>query len=81
MKKVLFALAIVMTMGFCANAQTDSWFQSSNNENMDRTGGLGMPGLPGGHGYTDDQDATPLGSGLLILTAMGAGYALRKRNA
>ena len=81
MKKVLFAIAIVMTMGFCANAQTDNWFQpKSNGFYEDRDGGFVTPGLPGGHGYTDDQSA-PLGSGLLILTAMGAGYALRKRNA
>ena len=82
MKKVLFAIAIVMTMGFCANAQTDSWFNAGSSESYSNRDGeiaLPAPGLPG-HGESGDQPA-PLGSGLLILTAMGAGYALRKRNA
>ena len=81
MKKVLFAIAIVMMMGFCANAQRDGFFREWDDvgNNLDRPSDI-TPGLPGSHGLTENQGA-PVGSGLLILTALGAGYALRKRNA
>ena len=82
MKKILFAIAFVMTMVFCANAQrNDGFFHVNNVEDFDyRTGGGNEFGfsLPTGHGY-DNDSAAPLGGGLLILTALGAGYALRKR--
>ena len=58
-------------------AQTDSFFNNwSDFDN--RENDLDLPALPGGHGYTGNQ-STPLGSGLLVLTALGAGYALSKR--
>ena len=85
MKKILFAIALVMTMGLAASAQNDGFFKSSNIEN-NRAGsneiGAITPANPGGGigDYGTDQPA-PLGSGLLVLTALGAGYALtRKRN-
>ena len=67
-----------MALSFGASAQSDGFFRSTDNENSGREG-FG-PGLPGEHGGTGDVSA-PLGSGLLILTAMGAGYAIaiRKR--
>ena len=37
-----------------------------------------MFGLPTEHGLTDDQD-TPLGSGIAVLTALGAAYLVGKR--
>ena len=80
MKKVLLAIALVIALGFGANAQRDSFFREWDDvgNNLDRPSGL-TPGLPGEHGLTDNQSA-PVGSGLLILTALGAGYALRKKN-
>lgn len=78
MKKVLLSIALVMAMVFGANAQ-DSWIPSYNDDLINRDGAPITPGLPGEHGLEGDQTA-PLGSGLLILTALGAGYALRKRN-
>ena len=76
MKKILFAIAFVM-MVVIANAQSDSFFKSDNsnagNGNRDDFG-MALPS----HGATDDQQA-PLGSGMLILTAMGAGYAIARR--
>lgn len=81
MKKILFAIAIVMTMGFCASAQSDSFFKVNNADDYDYRTGVGNEAgftLPAGHGYDNDSTA-PLGGGLLILTAFGAGYALRKR--
>ena len=77
MKKILFAIAFIMVLGFGANAQSDSFFKSDNgnagNGNRDDFG-MALPS----HGATDDQQA-PLGSGMLILTAMGAGYAIARR--
>ncbi|MBQ3844004.1 MAG: hypothetical protein II817_03355 [Bacteroidales bacterium] len=83
MKKILFTIAIVMTMGICANAQNDVFFKNWNNMDDNRTGsGIGdiTPANPGGGigEYTNDQPA-PLGGGLLILTALGAGYALARK--
>ena len=81
MKKIIFALALVLTIGLCANAQRggrdgffNDWDDVSNG--LDRAGEL--PGLPGSHGLTGDEPA-PLGSGLLVLTALGAGYAVARR--
>ena len=78
MKKILFAIAFVM-MVVIANAQSDSFFKSDNsnagNGNRDDEGfSMALPS----HGATDDQQA-PLGSGMLVLTALGAGYAIARR--
>ena len=65
-------------MGFGAKAQfgiTDAFF---NDWEQSRALELMLPGLPGTHGYEDDVTA-PLGSGLLVLTALGAGYAVARR--
>lgn len=79
MKKILLTLAIVFTVSCTAMAQgRDSFFNDwddvDNNLNRD---GLEIPLLPP-HGLEYDQPA-PLGSGLLLLTALGAGYAVAKR--
>ena len=79
MKKILFAIAIVLTLGMTANAQgRDAFFywNDASNETF-RDPEVGFV-LPTGHGSGDDFTA-PLGSGLLVLTALGAGYALRKK--
>ena len=84
MKKVLMTLAIVLALGFYAQAQ----YNSSQNDNffntwdevgngLDKPGGV-LPGVPGGHGGSGDVPV-PLGAGLLILTALGAGYAIKKK--
>ena len=78
MKKILLAVALVLALGFGAKAQ-DGFFMDRNEATRD--GDITMPSVPGQHGLSGDQSAAPLGSGLLILTALGAGYALRKRNA
>ena len=83
MKKIIFAIALVMTMGLAASAQNDGFFKYSNIEN-NRAGsneiGAITPANPGGGigVYTTDQPA-PVGSGLLILTALGAGYAVARK--
>lgn len=77
MKKILFAIAIVMTMGFCAKAQ-DGFIRGNNDVRFEEDGTTLE--LPYQHNLNNDQPGAPLGSGLLILTALGAGYAMRKRN-
>ena len=79
MKKILLATALVLAMGLGANAQRDGFF----NDWDDVSNGLDrdlfeMPSLPGDHSLPGDVSA-PLGSGLLILTALGAGYALTRK--
>ena len=81
MKKIILALAIVLAVGLTANAQRggrDSFFNDWDDvsNGLDRTSSL--PALPTAHGDTDDVSA-PLGSGLVILTALGAGYAVARR--
>ena len=78
MKKFIIALAIVLSVGLTANAQRDGFFNDWDDysNGLDRDD-ITMPTLPG-HGLSGNQDA-PLGSGLLILTAMGAGYAIARR--
>ena len=78
MKKLLLTIAL-LTAGLCASAQIDGYFQPSGDNirltDPDNGIDISMPK----HDQNNDQGA-PLGSGLLILTAMGAGYTLRKRN-
>ncbi len=74
MKKILFAIAFVMMMAVGANAQSDSFFKSNDGGYRDEI--TLDTGMPAAHGM--DIEA-PLGSGLLILTAMGAGYVIARR--
>ena len=86
MKKIIFAIAIVLTIGLTAGAQggIDGFFGTSSNDiygNRTTTPGFSSDPivLPGGDfGLTQDQPL-PLGSGLLILTALGAGYAVARK--
>lgn len=79
MKKILLATALVFAMGLGASAQRDSFFNDWEDigNGLDRTT-LDLPVLPNQHGINDDVEA-PLGGGLLVLTALGAGYALMKK--
>lgn len=88
MKKILFAIAIVFMVSFGARAQyfgNDNLFNDWNDigngldkfDEYDDLRGGGTPGFPGGHGTGNTQ--APLGSGLVVLTALGAGYAMKKR--
>ena len=78
MNKILFAIAIVMMLGMTANAQRDGFFRDYD-DNVNREND-GLPKILGGElgGLNGDQDA-PLGTGLLILTALGAGYAVARK--
>lgn len=80
MKKVLFTVALMLTVSFAANAQDGFINGMAGNDGM--RAGSDDPSadiaLPVAHGIDTDQGA-PLGSGLLILTALGAGYALKNK--
>ena len=82
MKKIIFTIAIILTLGFNANAQrTDAFFNtwsSSNDDSWRTTIALTIPS--GGLGAIEgDPSGAPLGSGILVLTALGAGYAVAKK--
>ena len=77
MKKILLVLAITLGLTTGAMAQSDGFFNNWSDFDNREDNGLELPALPQ-HGLNGNQDA-PLGGGLLILTALGAGYALSKR--
>ena len=82
MKKILFAVALTITLGFTASAQfstnTDAFFNDWEQSDRLDVGGFSFV-LPSTHGFGVDTPSAPLGSGLLILGALGAGYAVAKR--
>lgn len=76
MKKILFAIAFVITLSFGASAQshTDSFVDWTDSD-VGRTSVDWAIVFPAQHFTNTDQNGTPLGSGLLVLTVLGAGYA------
>lgn len=79
MRKRIFLTAVIfMLASGLSFAQSDGFF--SEWENLENRGIIGddMPNLPGIHGVNYDQSA-PLGTGILILTALGASYTVAKR--
>ena len=82
MKKILFTIALTITLGLTASAQfninTDAFFNDWEQSERLMDGGFSFV-LPASHGFGEDTPSAPLGSGLLVLTALGAGYALKKK--
>ena len=81
MKKILLAVAFVMLMVLGANAQSDGFFFNIDNgiDNRmmeDPNIGLNLPNTVLGDGNNSN---APIGSGLIVLTALGAGYALMRK--
>ena len=81
MKKILFAIALTITLSLTANAQsyTDSFVDWTDSD-VNRTDIEWAIILPTTHFTNTDQNGAPLGSGLLVLTALGAGYVVNKRH-
>ena len=80
MKKILLSIAIVTMFGLGASAQgrVDGYFDGWNDDTYETRGDAPDVSFPN-HFETNDNGA-PVGSGLVILTALGAGYAvMRKR--
>ena len=81
MKKFALVFAIITTLAFSANAQKkDSYFNWNDaTDDWDRTTIDNVTfAFPAIHGSLYDSNA-PLGSGLLILGALGVGYAIKKK--
>ena len=87
MKKLIMTTAIVLGLAMTTFAQGGSMFHRENSRdngnavyeskgNYFRTDPI-TPGLPI-HGQTSNQDA-PLGSGIALLTALGAAYLVGKK--
>ena len=81
MKKILFAIAIVLTIGLTANAQgrNDTFFNDWDSDNFGNRIDPVLPLIPAVNYSNTENVNTPLGSGLLVLTALGAGYAVAKK--
>ena len=82
MKKILFAIAIILTIGFNANAQRSDSFVANwdnSNDSWRTTTAIALTLPTGALGDISGDVDTPLGSGLLVLTALGAGYAFTRK--
>ena len=83
MKKILTAICVItaiVLMSPSSNAQSDSFFKNWKDvgNGLDDIDNVELPPLPGGHGNSGDVNA-PLGTGLLILISLSAGYTLHKK--
>lgn len=81
MKKILLATALVLAIGLSVSAQ-DGFFRGGYDDSGDRGTSISAtkPRLPGdGVGVNNDDQPAPIGGGLLVLTALGAGYAVTRR--
>ena len=82
MKKLALTFAIVLGLSMTTFADQGGLFQRGDereNNAVYGNRGNGVPGMPG-HGATGNQDA-PLGTGIALLTALGAAYLVgKKRN-
>ena len=81
MKKLALTIAIVLGLSMTTFAEGGGLFQRGGEAESVYYGGIreNGPGLPG-HGEEGDQPA-PLGTGIAVLTALGAAYLVgKKRN-
>ena len=79
MKKIFLTIAIVFMVSFGAKAQSDGFFRDGGIANYSGRTESPTPIVPTGQVGTINDTNAPLGEGLLILTAMGAGYAIMRR--
>ena len=79
MKKIFLAIAIVFMVSFGAKAQSDGFFRDGGVDDYSGRTDSPTPLVPTGQVGTIQDTNAPLGSGLLILTAMGACYVIARR--
>ena len=86
MKKIVFAIVLVLTMGLGVSAQSDGFFkgdEGGGGRTISNSGSDGVDPLLPNHGVGaspyDQAASEPLGSGLLIFTALGGAYFLKKK--
>ena len=80
MKKLALTLAIVLGLSMTTFAEGGGLFQRGNTPDQKegtKSSGLVTPSLPN-HGGDENADA-PLGTGIAVLTALGAAYLVGKR--
>ena len=78
MKKLALTIGIVLMMGFSVSAQSLLGKESYDESFMDRADATTPLILPG-FGETEDQDAAPIGTGIAVLSALGAAYLAGKK--
>lgn len=80
MKKIVLTFAVVIGLGLTSFAQGGLFQRGNTPENSQESTSLrgDGPGLPG-HGSQTDEPA-PLGSGIVLLTALGAAYGIVKKH-
>ena len=79
MKKCILTISIIYTMYFGAIAQGGSdGFFGSWNEGGERSSLSDSPAMPTSPIGSTNNESAPLGSGLLIMTALGAAYGVKK---
>ena len=87
MKKltILKALVLSLMVAVCSvmplHAQTDGFFRGGSNDNYSNRDEISSPGndTNGISNYGIGENDSPLGNGLLIMVAAGAGYAVARR--
>lgn len=82
MKKFILTIITIISLGFCANAQIDGFFGGWSEGSNDRATSMTVPsaiGMPTSEIGSTQNETVPLGSGLLIISMLGAGYAVAKR--
>ena len=82
MKKIFFTLVLMLSMSLYMPAQRNDMFFHTDNDVYNRMDnpneiGLHMPLSPLG---STNSESAPLGSGLIILTAIGAAYTIKKKH-
>ena len=77
MKKIIATIAIISSLSFSANAQSDGFFNNRSLLDYRDENYTELPRIPD-HGLTTNQNA-PLGSGLLLLAGMGLAYGVRRK--
>ena len=80
MKKLALTLAIVLGLGLTSFADPNGggmFGRGETNEQSSNRDGIFSPILPA-HGQNSNQPA-PLGSGIVVLTALGAAYLVGKK--
>lgn len=80
MKNIILSIAFVFTLSLGAGAQSyNDSFVDWTDSDVNRTIVDWAIVFPTTHFTDTDQNGSPLGSGLLILTALGTGYAVSTR--
>ena len=77
MKKLILTTAIILGLGLTSFADPNGGVFQRGNETSGEGSSLFSPRLPA-HGQDTNQPA-PLGTGVMVLTALGAAYLVGKR--